>query len=1010
LWAIQAKFRRQPHQALSRRSLGTFTALAFNTCRNIRLAVIAHTCAKPVSKSHLMRDTVEIGLERWQYANWELIRARVEGKKALPIQRRPQEHQQRALDKAKEHFIRGNAARGRLIMPCGTGKSLLAFWIANDTLKAKKIVVAAPSLALMRQTLTEWTRELLARGQDPNSLDWLCVCSDESVGQLERDEIVGDVYDSGLPTHTDPQRIAERLCESSETKIVFTTYHSSATLAAAAQRAKVAFDLIIFDEAHRTAGASTNPFATLLPDEALEARYRLFMTATERKIDGAVDVYSMDEHEDIYGKRFFTMTYKEAIEAGIISDYKILTVVVSDEEITSYIDENRLLDLHRDLHEAEARAIATGIALKKMVRQHGITHALSFHSSIKAADNFREQQDVLNCLQPTTENFHISSKKTAGQRKQLLDQFRASPRTLMTNARCLMEGVDVPAIDCVVFADPRQSVTDIVQASGRAMRRSHGKPYGYILVPVVVPTGMSFEEFAETTALRTVMRIITALSIHDERIVHELRAIHNGRLSKGTIIEIDGTVPVGMQISLDRFADAISTKIWESVARVNWRPFEEARAFVQSLKLKNHKGWVAYVKSGEKPADVPAKPHEVYANTGWLNWADWLGNGKRTDTWRPFAEARAFVRSLKLKGQKEWHAYIKSEEKPADIPVTPWAVYANTGWLNWPDWLGNGIPRSNWRPFEEARAFARSLGLKNAKEWRAYAKSGQKPADVPANAHVVYANTGWLNFSDWLGNGRNGHGPWRPFAEARAYVQSLKLKSTTEWYAYRKSGDRPKDIPANPNTVYANTGWLNWPDWLATDRYVGDRRRFEEARAFVRSLKLKSSTEWYAYRKSGDRPKDIPSNPNAVYPNDWVSLPDWLGTGKNERWKGAWRRFEEARAFVRSLKLKSTTEWCAYRKSGNKPADIPTHPDGTYSSEWAGWPDWLGTGKNEKWKGAWRRFEEARAFVRSLKLKSTTEWCAYRKSGDRPRDIPSNPKAGYPNDWVSWPDWLGTTG
>ena len=138
-------------------------------------------------------------------------------------------------------------------------------------------------------------------------------------------------------------------------------------LAAAAQRAKIAFDLIIFDEAHRTAGASTNPFATLLPDEALEARYRLFMTATERKIDGAVDVYSMDEHEDIYGKRFFTMTYKEAIEAGIISDYKILTVVVSDEEITSYIDENRLLDLHRDLHEAEARAIATGIALKKMV-------------------------------------------------------------------------------------------------------------------------------------------------------------------------------------------------------------------------------------------------------------------------------------------------------------------------------------------------------------------------------------------------------------------------------------------------------------------------------------------------------------------------------------------------------------------------------------------------------------------------------------------------------------------
>ena len=114
----------------------------------------------------------------------------------------------------------------------------------------------------------------------------------------------------------------------------------------------------------------------------------------------------------------------------------------------------------------------------------------------------------------------------------MLDEFKAAPRALMTNARCLTEGVDVPAIDCVVFADPKQSATDIVQASGRAMRLSKGKKYGYIVVPIVVPENTEFAEFAETTAFRTIVRIITALSVHDTRIVDELRAIHHGRMPR----------------------------------------------------------------------------------------------------------------------------------------------------------------------------------------------------------------------------------------------------------------------------------------------------------------------------------------------------------------------------------------------------------------------------------------------------------------------------------------------
>ena len=639
-WAIQAKFLTANDKRLSRRLLGTFTALASDTCSNIGLQVIAHTSAKRVGKHHLYRNLREIGLDRWQDADWSLIRAAIAGKvEARPKPRRPKRHQLRAIAAAKKHFIGGKADRGLMLMPCGTGKSLTAFWIA-EALGAKTILVAVPSLALIKQSVTDWTREFLAKDQKP---DWVCVCSDDLVGDLERDEFVGDVYDTGLPTFTDPEEIAKELRRPSKIKIVFTTYQSGDRLVEAAKFAGTKFDVAIFDEAHRTTGKQSKSFATLLRADALKARYRLFMTATERKVDGDVEVFSMD-NEDDYGKRFFTMTFKEAISLGIISDYKILTIAVTDKEINDLIASNRLLNLHEDLDEAEARAVATGMALKRIYKKYGVKHAISFHSSIRMADRFRAQQDVLNCLAPTAVNFHISSQKTAGERKLLMDEFKAAPRALMTNARCLTEGVDVPAIDCVAFADPKQSATDIVQASGRAMRLYKGKKYGYIVVPIVVPENTEFAEFAETTAFRTIVRIITALSVHDTRIVDELRAIHHGRNAKGKIIKIDGKVPVGMRMSLDRFADAITLKMWESVARVNWRSFEEARAFVRRLGLKSSSEWFAYCRSGKKPNDIPIGPHQVYANAGWIRWSDWLGGDRRYRDWRGFDDARAFVR------------------------------------------------------------------------------------------------------------------------------------------------------------------------------------------------------------------------------------------------------------------------------------------------------------------------------------------------------------------------------
>ena len=320
----------------------------------------------------------------------------------------------------------------------------------------------------------------------------------------------------------------------SRPSIVFTTYQSSARLAEGTRRAGVTFDLMVLDEAHKTVGASSKPFATLLHDDRVRARRRLFMTATERVLrDDSDDVLSMDD-EQVYGQRFFQLSFKEAIRQGIICDYKILTVLVTDARIAELVEENRLVMLDA-ADEVEAQALAAGVALNRAVREHGVRHAISFHRSIRAADRFREQQDKLNLLpeiETTTLNLHVSSRRSAGERADLLDRFAHHDYALMTNARCLTEGVDIPAVDCVLFADPKQSVIDIVQAAGRALRRHPGKEHGYILLPLVVPSGVDLDAFAETTAFQQVARTLQS-STQDERIAEEFRVIEHGRRPSG---------------------------------------------------------------------------------------------------------------------------------------------------------------------------------------------------------------------------------------------------------------------------------------------------------------------------------------------------------------------------------------------------------------------------------------------------------------------------------------------
>ncbi len=381
----------------------------------------------------------------------------------------------------------------------------------------------------------------------------------------------------------------------------------------------------------------------------------------------------------------------------------------------------------------------------------------------------------------------------------------------------------------------------------------------------------------------------------------------------------------------------------------------------------------------------------------------------------PFNEAKQFVHKLGLKTQLEWGKYCKSGKKPIIIPTHPERIYGSE-WKGIGDWLGTcRIANQNREclPFEEAKQYVQGLRLKNIQEWRNYLKSGNIPNHVPTHPDRVYKEM-WKGFGDWLGTGRiaNQDLKYRTFDEARTFVRHLKLKSRNEWEEFCKSGRKPKDIPYQVRQTYLEN-WKGWGDWLGTGT-ISSRNRtyraFQEARQFVRSLKLNSGGEWEQYCKSGKKPDDIPTVPYVIYQKEWKGLGDWLGTGRIANQNREYLRFEEAKSFVHGLGLKNLEDWRKYAKSENKPKDIPTNPHNVYKLEWKSFGDWLGTGTVASQKKKFLPFEDARKLVRSLGLKSQDEWEQYLKSGKRPSNIPADPSHVYPNEWNGIPGWLGYEG
>jgi len=411
----------------------------------------------------------------------------------------PRPHQTECLDSIDTELT--NADRTHVIMPCGSGKTLIQPWLVdrlNSRLAVREILVLVPTLELVRQTLMQW------QSVTPAGTRYLCVCSDKSVSASEHDD--APAPDCGVTTNNKLIRsfLSEDIGDTR--RVIFSTYHSVETVRRG-MPARYRFDLALFDEAHRTAGDREKAFAQALTNRGIRIGKRVFVTATPRIFDqsnastGSAPVYSMDDAR-IYGRAAYRLSHPEAVSKGIVVPYEVIVPSVLEE-----VDDNQVASISSTI-------AARLIALRRAMDENGVNKAFSYHNSIADARHYGELANK-NKLLGDIRIMHIDSTMSARERAEVLAEYSAAPRAILTNVRYLTEGVDVPEVEMVAFMSARRSPIDVIQIVGRALRASPAKSCAYVFIPVVVSRPKAdkdlhkeMREYGYTTVLQTLQTLM----------------------------------------------------------------------------------------------------------------------------------------------------------------------------------------------------------------------------------------------------------------------------------------------------------------------------------------------------------------------------------------------------------------------------------------------------------------------------------------------------------------------
>ena len=605
-----------------------------------------------------------IGLSDLEAAliDWDKL---VNGDKDALLAKYPlREHQKTAVDKAHEYFK--TAERGKLIMACGTGKTFTSLKIAENETDSKGIVMfLVPSIALLGQTLREWT----AQAELP--IHPICICSDSKASQDKDSD--GSIVDLALPASTDVKSIAKQFLAAKMAQeknggmiVVFSTYQSIDVISQAQEQINrqdkdsCIFDLVVCDEAHRTTGVILNDkeesYFTKIHDNAwIQAKKRLYMTATPRLYtdaskqkaqEGNAILCSMDDPV-IYGNEIYRIGFGEAVKKDLLSDYKVLILTIKEDQIpvalqnvikdkNNEIDTDDISKLIGCINALSKRVLETDESFNddKQLMHTAVAFCQKISASKKISNMFNQHKDAYYDSLTQEERAklvgvyadHIDGSMGASIRAEKLSWLKDVSQDskdchILCNVKCLSEGVDVPSLDAVMFLSAKNSQVDVVQSVGRVMRKSRttDKKYGYIIIPIVIPADVAPEEaLDDNERYKVVWSVLNALRSHDDRFDAEINQIDLNK-KKGNRIRVvgvgesthNGNDDDTEQLSLpylEKLQDAMYAKMVKKVGnRMYWVQWAQDVALIAEQYIERINRLIAQEGKHKKAFDALLK-------------------------------------------------------------------------------------------------------------------------------------------------------------------------------------------------------------------------------------------------------------------------------------------------------------------------------------------------------------------------------------------------------------------
>ena len=594
--------------------------------------------------------------------NWEKLDKNVYGETAKTTPKQAYPHQIKAVEDAHNYFKKYD--RGKLIMACGTGKTFTSLRIAENETNGKGLILfLVPSIALIGQTLDEW----YADAKEP--FNAICICSDPTITKKSKKNEDIDTYsvvDLALPASTNVNYIIKQFKEIENKKgsqllknkgmtVVFSTYHSIDVIAKAQKELKkelpkfAEFDLIICDEAHRTTGVTLSgedetAFVKVHNDDFIRSKKRMYMTATPRlysddtkaKAKEADAILCSMDDEEMYGKEIYRIGFGEAVEKKLLTDYKVLILTLNKYNVPPIV-QNLIAEDSKEINLDDASKLIGCInALSKQIigdddaikatSNEPMKRTVAFCASIKNSKSitniFNETTSkYISALPPEKQKLiqhiksqHIDGTMNAMQRNELMAWLKDEPEKnecrVLTNVRCLSEGVDVPSLDAVMFLSAKNSQIDVVQSVGRVMRIAPNKNYGYIIIPIVVPFDIDANEaLDDNERYKVVWTVLNALRAHDDRFNATVNKIELNKNKPNNIIIGRPDISFdenGEPITGEKDKNTTKTNIAEQLAM----QFEQLQTIIFARmvqKVGERRYWEQWAKSVAEIADKQIK-------------------------------------------------------------------------------------------------------------------------------------------------------------------------------------------------------------------------------------------------------------------------------------------------------------------------------------------------------------------------------------------------------------------